>query len=123
MKLTKEQEMYQAVIQKAWEDENFKAALVANPVAAIETLTGKKLNIPAGKTLVVRDQTEADTVYINIPATQDNVELNEEQLETVSGGKDGQYKPFRDFTLSFEDGGAGSPAPVNYDWHNISNVK
>ncbi len=86
MELSKEQQTYQAVIQKAWEDANFKAALVADPVATIEAFTGEKVSIPAGKTLVVRDQTKEDTVYINIPATQDNVELQEEQLDAVSGG-------------------------------------
>jgi hypothetical protein len=31
------------------EDTAFKAELVVNPVAAIEKLTGKKLNLPEGK--------------------------------------------------------------------------
>ncbi len=89
MELTKEQEVFQTVIQKAWEDASFKQELVANPVAAIENLTGVKLNIEEGKTLVVRDQTNESKVYINIPAKQDidDVELNEEQLEAVAGGK------------------------------------
>lgn len=53
----------------------------------MKKLTGKKLNLPEGKTLVVRDQTEEDTVYINIPAAPEvDSELNEEQLEAVSGG-------------------------------------
>jgi hypothetical protein len=62
--------------------------LIDNPVAAIEKLTGKKMNLPAGKTLMVRDQTDESTVYINIPAKPnlDDVELNEQQLEVVAGG-------------------------------------
>ncbi|UZO82190.1 NHLP leader peptide family RiPP precursor [Aquimarina sp. ERC-38] len=90
MELTKEQELFQQIINEAWENEGFKAELLENPVQAIETLTGEKLNIPEGKTLVVRDQTDENTVYINIPAAmpvEDNdVELNEEQLEAVAGG-------------------------------------
>jgi len=88
MEFTKEQKLYQEVVQKAWEDADFKARLIANPVEAIEKLTGQKLNIPEGKTFVVRDQTEESTVYINIPAKQEmvDVELNEEQLEAVAGG-------------------------------------
>jgi hypothetical protein len=36
----------------------------------------------------VRDQTSAETLYINIPGKADveDVELNEEQLEAVAGG-------------------------------------
>lgn len=88
MKLTKEQELMQTIINKAWEDEAFKQELVLDPISAIEKLTGEKVSLPKGKTLVVRDQTSEETIYINIPAEQnlENVELNEEQLEAVAGG-------------------------------------
>ncbi len=88
MEFTKEQEFLQEVVQKAWEDTAFKEELVSNPVAAIEKLTGKKVQLSEGKTLVVRDQTDESTVYINIPAEQkmEDVELNEKQLEAVAGG-------------------------------------
>ena len=88
MEFTAEQKLYADLVQKAWEDANFKKALVENPVAAIESFTGQKLNLPAGKTLVVRDQTDESTVYINIPAQEDmsDVELSEEQLEAAAGG-------------------------------------
>jgi hypothetical protein len=88
MEFTAEQRLYAEIVQKAWEDATFKQELLDNPVDAIEKLTGKKLNLPEGKTLVVRDQTDESVVYINIPAVPsiDNVELNEEQLEAVAGG-------------------------------------
>jgi hypothetical protein len=87
MEFTAEQKLYADIVQKAWEDANFKKALVENPVATIESFTGQKLNLPAGKTLVVRDQTDETTVYINIPAAPEmNAELSEEQLEAVAGG-------------------------------------
>ncbi len=88
MEFTNEQKSYAEIVQKAWESHEFKSELTANPVEAIEKLTGRKLDIPAGKTLVVRDQTDESTVYINIPAKQvtDDLELSEEQLETVAGG-------------------------------------
>jgi len=88
MEITEEQKLYQEVIQKAWEDESFKEELKTNPIDAIEKLTGDTLDIPEGKTLVVRDQTDESTVYINIPAQKkmEDVELNEEQLEKVAGG-------------------------------------
>ncbi len=88
MELTKEQKLLQQVVQKAWEDETFKQELVNSPLEAIEKLTGEKLNLPEGKTLVVRDQTNESTLYINIPAEPnlEDLELNEEQLEAVAGG-------------------------------------
>lgn len=91
MEFTQEQKLYAEIVQKAWEDAQFKADLTANPVAAIEQFTGQKLNLPGGKTLVVRDQTDGETVYINIPAkpNTEDVELNEEQLEVVAGGRGG----------------------------------
>ena len=88
MEFTKEQKLLQTIVHKAWEDDAFKQELIANPVAAIEKATGERVNLPEGKTIVVRDQTDESTVYINIPAKQkmDDVELNEEQLEAVAGG-------------------------------------
>ena len=88
MEITQEQKLYAQVVQKAWEDAQFKSELLANPVAAIEKLTGQKVNLPQGKTLVVRDQTDDTTAYINIPAKPktEDVELNEDQLEAVAGG-------------------------------------
>ncbi|KAB8155115.1 NHLP leader peptide family natural product precursor [Kordia sp. TARA_039_SRF] len=88
MEFTKEQKLYHQIVKKAWEDADFKRELTENPLAAVEKLTGVKLNIPEGKKIVVRDQSNPSTTYINIPHAQqtDDVELNEEQLETVAGG-------------------------------------
>lgn len=88
MELSKEQELMQTIINKAWEDDAFKQELVNNPVAAIEKLTGEQMVLPEGKTLVVRDQTKDQTIFINIPSEPnlEDVELNEDQLEAVAGG-------------------------------------
>lgn len=88
MKLTQQQELLGQVISKAWEDESFKKDLISNPVEAIEKLTGKKIELPEGKTVVVRDQTDESTFYINIPTKPDlnDIELTEEHLEQVAGG-------------------------------------
>ncbi|HCN50564.1 MAG TPA: TOMM propeptide domain-containing protein [Chryseobacterium sp.] len=87
MELTQEQKLYAEIVQKAWEDAEFKKELMTNPAEAIEKLTGKKINLPEGKTLVVRDQTDDTNIYINIPAKPKmDMELNEEQLEMVAGG-------------------------------------
>lgn len=89
MELTREQELFQQVINEAWENEEFKKNLLVSPVRTIEKLTGKKLAIPKDKTLVVRDQTDDSVVYINIPkvANMEDEELKEEQLEAVVGGQ------------------------------------
>jgi len=112
MEFTKEQELFQQVVQEAWENETFKNELIANPLDAIEKLTGAKLSLPEGKTLVVRDQTDDTTVYINIPAenNMDNVELNEEQLEAVSGGRSLPYfdEPFGGIVIDFPPNGGGT---------------
>jgi hypothetical protein len=42
MEFSQEQKLYGEIVQKAWEDADFKNELVANPVAAIEKLTGEK---------------------------------------------------------------------------------
>lgn len=87
MEFSQEQKLFGEIVRKAWEDAEFKRELMANPVKAIESFTGKKMTLPAGKTLVVRDQTDDSTIYINIPAKpQMDVELNEEQLEAAAGG-------------------------------------
>lgn len=89
MEITQEQKLYAEIVQKAWEDADFKRELVVNPVATIEKLIGKKLNLPEGKTLVVRDQTDESAIYINIPVAASHStdkQLSEEQLEAVAGG-------------------------------------
>lgn len=88
MEITNEQQLYQLVINEAWENEAFKKELLTSPVAAIEKLTGERLNLPEGKLLVVRDQTDESVVYINIPEepNREDIELDEEQLDVVAGG-------------------------------------
>ncbi|KQM19131.1 NHLP leader peptide family RiPP precursor [Chryseobacterium sp. Leaf201] len=88
MEFTHEQKVYAEIVQKAWDDADFKKQLIENPIVAIEKLTGEKLILPKGKKLVVSDQTDESQVFINIPAKPnfEDVELNENQLEAVSGG-------------------------------------
>lgn len=88
MEITKEQKMYAEVVQKAWEDADFKKTLIANPVETIENFIGHRLVIPHGQTFVVKDQTDEATIYFNIPrqVNLDNLQLTEEQLESVAGG-------------------------------------
>ncbi|WP_257669657.1 class IIb bacteriocin, lactobin A/cerein 7B family [Parapedobacter tibetensis] len=81
-------ELMKTLTQKAWESASFKEQLVKNPVAAIEEVTGKKLANFDDKRVVVEDQTDESVIYLNIPAKIDinELELTEEQLETIAGG-------------------------------------
>lgn len=90
MELSKEQAVIFSVISKAWEDESFKQELIASPIEAIKKATGETVKVPEGKTLVVRDQTDASVIFINIPAEPkvDDIEMTEEQLESIAGGLD-----------------------------------
>ena len=87
----KTQELYAQVVEKAWESSEFKKQLVANPVGAIEELSGGKLKIHDGKKLVVLDEVDTlnrqpkeDEIYLVIP--ESTYELTDEQLEAVAGG-------------------------------------
>ncbi|KQM19130.1 NHLP leader peptide family RiPP precursor [Chryseobacterium sp. Leaf201] len=89
MEFTHEQKIYAEIVQKAWEDAAFKKELTADPIATVKKYFGQELKLPEGKTLVVRDQTDESTAYINIPAETkkaDDLELSEQQLEAVAGG-------------------------------------
>ena len=88
MELSQEQKVLKSVLQKAWEDANFRKRLVEDPMNTIEAFAGVKIKMPEGKTLIVNDQTDSSKVYINIPEEplMDNMELDEEQLEAIAGG-------------------------------------
>lgn len=86
--LNKGSRLIQTLIEKSWESETFKAQFVNNPEIAIENFIGKSMTIPSGKSIKVDDQTDTNVIYINIPrqVSVDELELSEEQLDTVSGG-------------------------------------
>ena len=95
MKVTKKQiekghELQKQLVSKAWESASFKEQLVNNPNEAIANFTGKP-DAEIKTTIVVEDQTDVNTIYLNIPARPNlsnvELELTEEQLEMVSGGE------------------------------------
>ncbi len=91
MEITEAQKLFQTIAEKASEDIDLKESLLANPKAAIENFTGEELNLPEGKNIKVFDQSDATTLYINIPPSsevEDDLELTEEQLDIISGGGD-----------------------------------
>jgi len=81
-------ELMQIIITKAWENETFKKELINKPVATFEKATGVKMTIPEGFKFVVEDQTDPNIIYLNIPRQIeiDDYELDDEELEKVSGG-------------------------------------
>ena len=91
MNLTNDQEILQSVVKKAWKDPAFKSSLIQNPIATVENFLGHPINLPAGKNLAFVDQTDSSTIFVNIPAELDmeDMELDEEQLDLVSGGNAG----------------------------------
>ena len=92
MELTKEQRILSGVIQKAWNDPAFKNELVnsSNARAFIENYAGEELDMPEHVQIKVNDQTDPNYGYLNLPARppqNDDMELSDEQLETVAGGE------------------------------------
>ena len=65
-KQKKSQELLQKIIHKAWKDKTFKQELINNPIGAIEKATGQHIDLPTGKTLIVKDQTDTSYIYISI---------------------------------------------------------
>ena len=89
MELTNEQQILQSIVQKAWQDTEFKNNLIQNPVATVEAFLEHPISLPEGKNIAFVDQTDSTTIFINIPAEPnlEDMELNEEQLDGVSGGE------------------------------------
>lgn len=79
------------IVNKCWENEKFKQALVNNPISTINSELGLILNIPEGVQLVVNDQSDSKFMYLNIPPQIDfeDVELTDAELDFVSGGTGG----------------------------------
>lgn len=92
MEVSKEQEAFKkdlaTAMAKAWESESFKNELMASPRKAIESVTGRKLNIKEDVNFIVTDQSAPSTFYFNLQSKPelDNIELSEDQLELVAGG-------------------------------------
>jgi len=89
MEFTKEQKILQQVISEAWNNPSFKQELISSPQETIEKLTGKKFDLPEGKTLQVFDQSNENVVCLNIPQQPnfENKELTDNELELVAGGQ------------------------------------
>ena len=76
-------EVYEEVMRAAVTDEEFRAALIAEPTVAIEKLTGEKL--PEGFKLKVLEEDADSDMTILLPPMLDD-ELTDEDMEQVAGG-------------------------------------
>jgi len=92
MRITEEQkrqgqELHKALIEKAWKSDSFKDQLIDNPHDTINTITGGSISRDVN--IIIEDQTDEEFIFLNIPrkVNVDNIELTDEQLETVSGGE------------------------------------
>jgi hypothetical protein len=91
MERINDQVFLQRLTKKVKEDPRFKKKLMENPTEVIETFLGSRVTLPKGMKIVVVDQTDPSTIFINLPSIQstEDVELSEEQLDVVSGGVNG----------------------------------
>ena len=80
--MTTATELRDKILSKADEDGDFRAALIADPKAAIATEIG--MNLPQGFDLVVHEDS-ANTAHLVLPPSP---ELTEAELEIVAGGAD-----------------------------------
>ena len=86
----KGQKTLNTLIERAWEDKEFKSKLIANPKETIAIAMGKDpSSFSPDKEILVEDQTNDSIIYLNIPRriSQDDFELSDEQLELGSGGE------------------------------------
>ena len=98
MELTKDQRILESIVKKAWQDPAFKNNLISSPLETLENFLGQPIDLPEGKNISVVDQSNASTIFINIPADPnvivEDMELSEEQLDIISGGGgEGQTPP------------------------------
>jgi hypothetical protein len=94
--MTNQNEFLAQVIEKAWTDSDFKSQLLSDPKVAIQQEFEGDVKVLQDVNVVVEDQSDEGTIFINIPPSvksYDDLELTEEQLEVVAGGQ-GELIPF-----------------------------
>lgn len=88
MEPSNKNKLLEAIIARAWRDESFKKELLLNPDKAIEDFTGRSVNLPIGRKIIVHDQSDPTAIYITIPINEKelDIELSEDELNVASGG-------------------------------------
>ena len=95
------------VILKSLNDASFKERLLNNPKGAIAEMYPALIERETRK-IIVFDQTDKDTIYVNVSATQyvlldgdsDAIELSQEDLNLVAGGKEAEKSELSCYFLS-----------------------
>jgi len=72
------------LIAKAWHDAAYKQALLQNPKAVVEREFGEGFPAEVALQVVAED---AQTQYLVLPPSLDDIELSDEQLEQAAGGE------------------------------------
>jgi hypothetical protein len=78
---TENDTVFGKIIAKAWRDPAFKAALIANPAAALKA---EGLDVPDGMVVSVVENTDKQFHLVLPPVPSD--ELSDEALDAVAGG-------------------------------------
>lgn len=88
MDFLNDQNFLQDLAKKVREDATFKKNPLENPLKTIEGFSGYRIIIPQDKKIAIVDQTDPSIIFVNLPAEKSttDVELNEEQLDIISGG-------------------------------------
>ncbi|MEX0275672.1 MAG: hypothetical protein AB3N16_14965 [Flavobacteriaceae bacterium] len=69
-KLTREEQardFLNRLFKRCWENPDLKKALVQDPIGTLEALTGKAHQLPPGYRIQIEDQSNPNTIFINIP--------------------------------------------------------
>jgi len=82
--------LLKTLIDRSWDEPEFKNQLIEYPMETIENLVGYKMKSDFGREIVVVDQTDRNTIYFNIPPIENDIELNERDLEMIVGGGPGK---------------------------------
>ena len=80
--MAEQQQQTGRIIAKAWADEAFKAALIADPIA---TLKAEGIPVPEGLSLTVVENTSAH-LHLVLPPKPQEGEISEDALSSVAGG-------------------------------------
>lgn len=80
------QSLISPLIQKADEDFIFREKFIANPTGVIQKETGVNIDLPANWSFLVIDKGDSVALSIQLPISEDDIELTDEELEIIAGG-------------------------------------
>jgi hypothetical protein len=105
------QEIEAQIIAKVWRDEAYKQELLNNPKAVIERELGRPLNNPNANLQILEENVNQFYFVLPMKPNLSEVELNEEQLESVAGGWPGQG-----VITEIREAGKGLGEAISQNW-------